>query len=642
MVVAAVLVAAVLVGAAPAPAEPAAAISPGVVLSRDSAAALQARWDLRAAAVRAQDAPKMRAGLAEVNQALLDAGIQGVPGGLQAPAIATALVREAERASAADKPDAASALLEVAESAAPDLVTVHTTRALVRWRNGDAPGAAAAVGEAIQALKRDPTLLALVGAHGLAAACVVLLLVLTVLAVFVGLPALRYVSHDLHMRLPRGAAEYQVFILVVLAAAAPFVAGAGLLFGALWVLTLTWVHITQRERFAAMAVAVVCLALPTAADWTARLLAFPSSRTARAVRAFTDISATDALREIEATQGELTLHEQLALAQAAKRAGDLELAASRYEALLKVSDDPLVHAGFGVVSALRGNEDRATQEFEKALASDSRVWSAVFNVSAFHFRRGRPDLGNAEVGRLTDEAPKLLYAFRSATFRQVEQQVTQNRAYADIFLQPNAVLRAGLERSSLSSTLRTSIERLMFAGLDGRRALFALVMFPVVWLALWMARSSLSPSCPCVRCGSPASVRGSDTEIPRDTCSQCFHAFLSRTSRIDAQIKLQKQRDIVRRQHRVAWSVVLLSMLWPGTGHLVGKATVRGVMLLTLHTLGVVTLVLAGAFISLPGVDSFWAHLPLVVPTALLLGLVWLLAVRSSWTVADDARAGRG
>jgi hypothetical protein len=61
-------------------------------------------------------------------------------------------------------------------------------------------------------------------------------------------------------------------------------------------------------------------------------------------------------------------------------------------------------------------------------------------------------------------------------------------------------------------------------------------------------------------------------------CSACYHAFVSASSKVEAGHKLRKERQIRiyrHTRHRMTW---ILSLLWPGLGHLYGGAPLRGLV----------------------------------------------------------------
>jgi hypothetical protein len=102
-------------------------------------------------------------------------------------------------------------------------------------------------------------------------------------------------------------------------------------------------------------------------------------------------------------------------------------------------------------------------------------------------------------------------------------------------------------------------------------------IFLILWVVLARMKSRLLPSHACSRCGSAASRRYDAEEVPPDMCSACFHTFVSATSRIEAGMKLRKERQA--RFYRRARSryLRLFTLLWPGAGHLYESANARGV-----------------------------------------------------------------
>jgi hypothetical protein len=596
-----------------------------------SYAALLEKWDPRAHAVAKGEVARARKLLPDVNEALLDFGVQGVPGGFQATGFATALLREGRRALDEGNLEEATALVEAAERAAPDLVAVHTQAALLKWRGGDVGATVNALLLAAKTHLRDPLALSQVAARAILLVALVWVALLVGCALLVGLPALRYLSFDLLQGLPRGAHGGQVFALVVMAAFVPVVVGAGPVFGAMWILTLAWLYLSLRARVVVAVLALACLALPVAFDQAARLLAYPGSRADRAHRALFDANA-ESLRVAlqKRVVGELDVWEQAALASAAKREGRLEEAARRWEELLAKHDVPFAHGGAGVVAALRGDDALALQELGKAGTP-----AAHFNASTVHFRAGASDKAESTIAPLS-QVPEQLNAFRRTTFRAPDQAVGQNRAFVDVYPDPLELLRAGLQPSAESAAVATDMSELLLRGEQGTRALAALVAFPLAWLALTVLRRKLLPCQACVRCGHPASRRVDGPEVPEDTCAQCFHAFLSTRSRVDGGVKLRKERQINARSQRIGRSIVILGLLWPGTGHLFGGAILRGVVFTALHGSLLAGLVLALGWLPMPRLEGPWGNtLPAAVVGGLL-AVVWLLAARSGWVLADD------
>jgi hypothetical protein len=232
-----------------------------------------------------------------------------------------------------------------------------------------------------------------------------------------------------------------------------------------------------------------------------------------------------------------------------------------------------------------------------------------------------------------------LNAFRRATFRQPDQIVAQNRALIDVYPEPLAILEDSMKGESAG--VADTADRALLRGQSGTRALALLGAFPVLWLVLLAGKKKVAPSQPCVRCGDPASRRVDLKDVPEDTCSQCFHAFVSTRSRIDAGVKLRKEREIMRRRTRLGRTILALGVVFPGAGHVFGGAPVRGLIFAGLHTAFAVSLVYASGKIPMPRLPGPWGSTPAFVAIAVVTGVVWLIAARSAWLLADEA-SGRG
>ncbi len=616
----------------------------GVRVLETTYAAYLEKWDGREATVRRGEVGRARKQLADIDAALLDFGVQGIPGGFQSTAVATALVIEGHKALDDGDLESAGALLDAAAHAAPDLVAVHTAQALLRWREGDVGGTINAFGDAARAHFSDPLAISQVAARALAVLVALVVLALVLFALLRGLPSLRILSFDLLQVLPKGAHGGQVLALVVMAAVCPLVVGAGPVFGSLWILTLAWLYVSQRERVLLLVVALSCVAAPLAVDRVARLVAYPGSRADRAVRALFDADAEPLRTELaKSSPADLDVVEQAALGLAAKREGRLDDAVNRFEAIVaKDGSLPWAHAELGVIASLRGDEDTALAELGKAVAANPHEHAASFDISVLHYRAGRTDKAGSAVSPVAREAPDLLNAYRRTTFRAPDQTVGQNRALIDIYPSAHELLHEAMSQPTPeSSAVADGIARLLFRGQTGTRAAGILGAFPLVWLALLAARKKIAPSQPCVRCGDPASSRVDGKDVPEDTCGQCFHAFVSTRSRIDAGVKLRKEREIIRRRTRLSRAILALGIVWPGAGHIFGEAPVRGLVFAVLHGAGLCCIGLALGLLPMPRLEGPWGHTPPLVAVSVVAGLVWLIALRSTVILAGDA-SGRG
>ena len=608
-------------------------------------AALLEKWDLRAQAVRKGEAARARAQLADVRESFKDFGAQGVPGAFQASGAAAALVQESARALEDGNAEEAQALVEAAEVAAPDLPAVAAMSARIRWSAGDLGGTVNALLTAATAHQHEPLALSQIAARTLAVLWVAAFVALALLALLCALPALRYAAFDLVLALPKGAAEGQLWLLLAMVGLAPVVIGGGPLLCALWLLTLSWLHLPSRIRGAALVLGALLATTPLLLDVATRLYAYAGSRADEAERALFDASG-EPQRVILAARpmASLDLWEQAALAYQAKREGRLDDAQARLGAIVaKHPDAAFARAELGVVFALKGDNESAVTELAKAANADPRLVAATFNTSVLHFRLGNTDKAESAVRSLPESARGVVESFRVATFRAPDSVIAHNRAFVDVYPPPMDVLRAVLADERAGEALEASLARALTLGETDRRALMLLGGFPIAWALLWALRKRLRTAQACARCGAPASPRVDGNDVPADSCGQCFHAFVSTRSRIDATVKLQKERKILLRGRRLARTTRIASLLFPGAGHLVAGAPARGVALAFLWTACAGAAIFASGRIPLPRVDGPWGNTPALAAVGAVAAVLWLLAQWSAWGLADDLAArGRG
>lgn len=610
-----------------------------------SYAALLEKWDVRAGSARKGEQARARAQLVEVREALKDFGVQGVPGAFHASGVATALVRESRRALDDGGLDDAMALVEAAEAADADLPLVPTMSARIKWSTGDIGGTVNALLAAAKLHRHDPLALSQLGARALAVVWLAAFAALALLALCVGLPALRYASFDVVLALPKGAAQGQIWLLLAMLGFAPLVVGGGPLLGALWLVTLAWLHLPGRARGVALVLGAVMVTTPFALDFASRLYGYAGSRADLAHRALYDVSGEPERARLRARPADaLDLWEQAALAYQAKREGRLDEAATRLAALLERHPEAsFARAELGVVRAVQGDHEGAVVELGKAASADARLVAATFNTSVLQFRLGNTDKAEAAVRALPESARPVIEAFRVATFRAPDAVIAQNRAFVDVYPPPLDALRAGLADEELGRELEAELARGLTFGQTGERALVVCGAFPLVWLVLLALRKRLAPAQACVRCGSPASSRIDDKDVPADICGQCFHAFVSTRSRIDAAVKLRKERQIMLRGRRRSRTVRVLSLVCPGAGHLVAGAAARGALLSFLWAACGVTACFVVGLVPMPRLDGPWGTTPGLVVVGAVAGVVWLTAQWSAWGLADDLSVrGRG
>lgn len=583
---------------------------------------LMERWDARATVHKAGDAASRARADSVLEEGLRSYGIQGVAGGLQAPAFADALVEESRRAQTEGDLDKALELTAFAGRAAPDLPRVHAQAARLRLASSDLPGAVGALLEYTRALGRDPSSKVLVAMGGLTVALVAVLLVVLLASLVFLVRSFRFLAFDLHNALPRGAARWQLQLLIVLLAALPVVTAAGPVIAALWWLTLAWVYLSVREQIVVGVLAVLMVVTPFAIETVSVLWSWPGSRLANAYDASYDVGARAAVLSIEGIDAsDRTQRERAVLASKQKREGDIESAYESWRSIVQEApQDAWAHNNLGVVAALAAKEEHAIAELEAAVHLNAHATEAAFNLAQIHLRHGRVDRAQALLDVLDKSAPARLESYRTHTFRRSDQTVDQNRGFVDA--SPPATPIQDLYKTPQpgAAALEREVAGVAFFGLKPSLAAGMIAAFLLVWLALARVKSKLLPSQPCTKCGAAASRRYDAAEVPRGMCSACYHAFVNPRARIEAGMKLRKERQVAAHKRHYTTTLRLLTLAFPGAGHLYGGAAVTGTVLAMLFA---VTLTAGAlAFGPMP-----WPHLKAELPLLVLGGVIASLLV---------------
>jgi tetratricopeptide (TPR) repeat protein len=591
---------------------------------------LRERWDERTEVMRKHDGKKERAARLLFDQTLEDLEVHGLPGGVQAIDFGNALIAESRKALDEGDGELAHTLAESARRAAPDVPTMYTNTAAVQWSaSGDIAGALASLRAAWDTVDRDPVSVTALRVRLMLFGYGVVIALLMCFGLMLFLRTAPLLSFDVVTRLPRGAAPWQVLLLVAVVGLMPFVAGAGPLLSSLWLLTLVWLYLTRLERLIAIVLGLVVLTVPMAVEYGARLWSFSSTAAALAHRAFVDVGADDAREALRArTPGSLRPLEKAVLAAAAKREGRIDEAVDRWRAVVKeLPDASFAHNNFGIVSALQGNNELAIAEFKLAAEKDPLAAEPLFNWSLVVRRYGKkgdkpPDLTKVD-GERTDE-------LRKVTFHAPNQLSSQNRAYVSTLPDPNVFLEWGLEPSNTSSAVEAEVASGLLLGQAGMAGTFLIGILLAAWGVQSALERRVAVACACVSCGLPRSLRADGPKVNKDVCSQCFHIYISTTSRIDAEVRLRKERHTKMREGRRERLVLALSVLWAGLGHLYAGAVLRGIAFATSYAIFVGALIFAKGFLPGPHPPGIPDDTLFVVIGALGLGLTFVFAARSA------------
>ena len=585
----------------------------------------------------------------DIEQAALDFGMSGAVGAFQARTLGFALARAAQAAiddgSAAD----AVSLAQAARRFAPDDVSTLAALAHLHWSSGDVAGVWTGLMNVASALRGDPVALGSIVARVAAASVAIVLLLLATLALIGALSAFPLLAFDVWLFLPRGSHIVQGWALVLLAVAAPAVAGAGIVFSLLWMLTLSVLHMTPRARVVAVVTGVLVAVLPVAVDVFARAVVVPTSAAARLHLALFDVDGNAelvALRTREADPGQqLTTLENAALASSARREGRLTEALSRWRSLVaKNPDAGWAHGGYGVALACAGQDELGLAELGLAMNRDdlgarSNHVIAAFDGSLLHHKAGRPEKAQGMMASAGAFGSEMIDQLRRASSRTPDEIVSHNRAYVDILPLRSDVTRLAFAPSAAAAEVEAAVSRQLWRGLTGWPAMIAFGCFPLWWLGLVVAAQRLPVAQACRRCSAPASRRVDAAEVPHGICAGCFHVFLSRKSRVEARVKVMKEHAIMRRGRRRALLITVLALL-PGAGHLFAGAHVRGMVVAGVCAACAAAVILGLDFIPAPRPLSLWSSLLFVAPFIFVGVLVFFASVRSALGLAAIERGG--
>lgn len=627
----------------------------GFDVTTTSRAAFLEKLRPRALAVKKGEQARARKLLPEVGAAALDFGIPGVTNSFGARSLGLALAREASAAAEDGRADDVTELADAARRAAPDDPATLIELAHAKFNSGGVIDAVTMAGEILPALRADPASAGSFVARSAAVVFAVIFGLLLLLAVVVAVPALRLLAFDVWAFLPRGSHPLQGAALVLLAAVAPVLAGAGAVFCCLWVMTLAMLYLTPHARAAAIVVGVFCAGLPALSEVFARGVTAPGSRTTRAALAINDVDGdaeVQRLRGLETAKVTLSLYERAALAYADRREGRVAEAVARWKQLAQ--ENPTlgwVHGGYGTALANAGQDELAIAELGLAIersqtseASAVRV-TAAFNQSLLHHKANHADKAQAIIGPAMQSNAAIVGELRRATFRAPDERVSHNRAFVDILPPRRELVRAALMPESPaelddSADVVAAVARPLWHGLDLMPATGFILGFVLLWGVLAGLAARVPVACACVRCGSPASRRVDGPAVPPKTCAACFHVFLSTKSRVEATVKMKKERAIFLRGRRRGRLVTLLA-LWPGAGHLFAGAVATGAVLAAVFGFCVAAAVLVADGL-VPGIraTSPWSDAASVAPFVVVGVLVFIFGFRSALGVADDERAG--
>jgi tetratricopeptide (TPR) repeat protein len=504
--------------------------------------------------------------------------------------VAGALVAEARRYSQEGSYEKALASLDLAETFDPGRSQIHFARASILQHSGD--GYVAALRELLMGIRRSLvegwthwTLLN----HGIIVAVFALLAAVGVFGVVMAYKYQLPFRHEVEEALSRAGAErwgpaagWCVLLL-------PLVS---------WLFTgwlvLYWIVATFRFMRRSERLAAVVLLLATA-------LAAPAFRVGVGVYGMTTDPAVRTT--LESASGVYSPDRLVRLK---------ELVDSH-------PDDPVYR--FLLAGLYKDGRyfEEAYEQYRRVLQMDPSKYQAHINLGNIYYRLGQHGEAVAEYRKALEGRPDSVLAYydmylaqsESFRFRDAEESLRkaqtldpelatrllsratggEHQSVVDASVHIGSVWRAALEGRPLRDTIEHEdsgggfLRPLPTQLLNGL-SLLALASLAACGVLMVVRRGR--PARRCIRCGRPFCHRCRSGREGHEYCSQCLHLFVIGDG-LAPETKTKKLYEVERFEAGVRRGRRLLSMLVPGSAHLLRGVGVRGCVLVFLWALAILT-----------------------------------------------------
>ena len=350
-----------------------------------------------------------------------------------------------------------------------------------------------------------------------------------------------------------------------------------LIFGSLWVFT------TFRERVIIAGFLVVMALVPLWLRTTTVFLVAPEIPYVRALvhvqRGWVDEEDLEAL-EARAEAGRADPLALFALGLQAKRTGDFQKAETLYQRYLKREPGSARgHVNLGNVYLAQGEPRRAMTAYLRALELDPNRVEAQYNLSQVYREEFL-----FEEGERAYRAAKALDPDAVNRFRRWSGP-HYNRRVVDVNLSVGDLWQAAFREVRFPRTPAwvTPMAGIPNGWLPAMGVLLALALGGGWWM---LQRRPLALAYACRKCGQVVCPRCQPHARNR-LCTQCLHALVVMEG-VGPTERVRKLLEIERHQGRRRLFVQILSLLYPGSGHVFGGATVLGGVALLATSLWVV------------------------------------------------------
>ncbi|MBI3392587.1 MAG: tetratricopeptide repeat protein [Nitrospirae bacterium] len=528
-----------------------------------------------------------------IRESQLDRGIQSLP------AFSAALVEEARRAVRIHEYELAVDLLRGARDLAPDYPPVYFELARVYWLQNK-----------LNALKVMDELASGVGAisqnfwWSFYKTGNFILLAITALFVsfFLGslillvrtTPLIRHaLSEAVGGKVPGIVLAAVPWAMVVLPVVLGFGIAWAIILAALWM----WVFLSRKEQVVVGLFVLFLALMPLALDALAVFVLGGSSPTVKVLSEVRDglVSAESAayLARADGVRTNPTL--LLARGLVAKREGRLADAVRDYEAYAAAGPRPAAaRNNLGNVYYTAGDLDRAAAEYREAVRIDPKLVTARYNLSQVTRELFRFDEGDQLYIQARELDAEAVSSYRRIAGPHPNRVVVdENLTLADLW---KGVEASGARRVEVSEALWSRFMRGISLQVLPIFTGGLLVLVPLLGYTLGRR---LSVPYACRKCGR---VICDECQVATKErmCNACHQTLITMVG-IDVKDRVRKILEIQKHRERESFVTRLLSFLLPGGGHILMGRTGVGILALFVVVLWVLTWLLSGSFLLVPG-----------------------------------------